>query len=489
MRFMVSLLLLIVAATRVAAEPTATVVIGCKKDVEGNVLAEIMAQLLESKGFKVERRFGLGSTLICFEALRNQSIDLYPEYTGTLEQEILKLPNRVDYTELQKQVHERYAMDLLPTFGFQNTYALALKRELAQARHLRKISDLAGASGLRYGFSHEFLERKDGWPGLARAYGLDATPSGIAHGLAYEAVDQGKLDITDVYSTDGDIRKFDLVLLDDDRHFFPDYFAAPLLRAGLDPRISAILNELAGRIHEADMQALNAKVLIDKQPFAEVAASFLSGKAAPQRFWSDLLGYVITHLRLTAIAVVGAVLVAIPLGILVYLLGGLARPVVYFSGIVQTIPSIALLAFMIPVFGIGEKPAIVALLLYALLPILRNTAVALASIDPLLRKVATGMGLTVWQRLRYVELPLAMPGILAGIKTAAVITIGTATLAAFIGAGGLGQLIVTGLEVKSPRMVLEGAVPAALLAIVVELAFEWLEKRLIPRHLREARAE
>lgn len=475
--------------------PTAPIVVGSKKDVEGNILAEIMAQCLEAQGLRVERRFGLGSTLICFESLRRHAIDLYPEYSGTLEQEILKLSGRVGYAALQRAVLEREGMRLLGPFGFENTYALALKRELANRRGLQTINDLARAPDLRLGFSHEFLERQDGWPGLARAYGLKARPSGIAHGLAYEAVDQGKLDVTDAYSTDGDIPRFGLVLLQDDRHFFPEYLAAPLLAAGAPPAVAEALRPLQGRIVAAEMQRLNAEAVLESRPFAEVARQFLqeqglSGAQEPthRSRWRELLGYTLEHVRLTVIALVAAIVIALPLGILVYRARALSRPVVYLAGVLQTIPSIALLAFMIPLFGIGALPAIVALTLYALLPILRNTATALSSIDPLLRKVAVGMGLTAWQRLRHVELPLAAPAILAGVKTAAVITVGTATLAAFIGAGGLGQLIVTGLEVKNPRMVLEGALPAAFLAIATELIFEFLERLLIPRHLLQERA-
>src|SRR5262249_38631017 len=188
-------------------------------------------------------------------------------------------------------------------------------------------------------------------------------------------------------------------------------------------------------------------------------------------------------------ALVAGIAVAIPLGILVYRFRYVARPIVYLAGTLQTIPSIALLAFMIPLFGIGAKPAIAALFLYALLPILRNTAAALFSIDPVLRKVSVGMGLTAWQRMRYIDLPLAAPTILAGIKTAAIINIGTATLAAFIGAGGLGEPIVTGLALNDVSLILQGAVPAALLAIITELAFEQMERVLIPKHLLEKPAD
>ncbi|HMQ99633.1 MAG TPA: ABC transporter permease, partial [Ignavibacteria bacterium] len=140
---------------------------------------------------------------------------------------------------------------------------------------------------------------------------------------------------------------------------------------------------------------------------------------------------------------------------------------------------------MIPLFGIGIVPAVAALFLYALLPILRNTVTGIYSVDPVIKKVASGMGLTAWQKLKFVEIPMAMPAIFAGVKTAAVINIGTATLAAFIGAGGLGEFIVTGLALNDTSLILKGAIPAACLAILVEFLFEILERLLIPKHLKQ----
>jgi osmoprotectant transport system permease protein len=488
-------------ASLAAAGPERSISVGCKQDVEGQVLAEIMAQILEDRGFTVDRRFSLGGTLICFEALQRGSIDIYPEYSGTIEQAILQLPRRVSHAQMREQLGRRFNMEMLDFFGFSNTYALALSRTTAERLGLKRISDLTAHPDLRFGFSNEFLNRADGWIGLAQAYGLSARPVGMEHALTYAAIHEGKLDVTDAYSTDGDLKKFDLVLLDDDRHFFPSYDAMPLVRGELNDSAKRVLEELAGKMSQDEMQSLNQRVQ-EKESLRNVAAGFLrnkgllTGQVTPTEVtvrrsidWLFLLDCTLTHLKLTLLALAAGMAVAIPLGAGVYRLGAVSRPVLYVTGILQTIPSIALLAFMIPFFGIGAKPAIAALFLYSLLPIANNTATALLSIDPVLRKVSVGMGLTAWQRLRYIELPLAAPTILVGIKTAAVLNIGTATLAAFIGAGGLGQPIVTGVTLNDPGLILQGAVPAALLAIVTELAFGLLQRVMVPRHLLQKSAE
>jgi osmoprotectant transport system permease protein len=392
---------------------------------------------------------------------------------------------------LRRILRQQHGLELLDSYGFNNTYALAVRREHAERFGLRTIADLRAHPDLRFGFSHEFFNRSDGWPGLAEVYGFAVRPLGIEHGLIYQAITEGKVDVIDVYSTDAEIQRYGLVVLEDNLRYFPTYLAAPLLRVDLDPRVAAVLSELAGTLDETRMQRLNAAVSIDKKSFAEVAHDFLRDRgllrrdrgAAGSNRWSLLAHRTVTHIKLTLIAVLAGMAVAIPFGMLIYRVPALSRPVLYVAGLLQTIPSIALLAFMIPLFGIGVRPAIVALFLYALLPIVRNTYAALQSIDPVLKKVAVGMGLTAWQRLRHVELPLAMPTILAGVRTTTVINIGTATLAAFIGAGGLGEPIVTGLALNDTSLILEGAVPAAILAIVAELVFEASERLLIPKHL------
>lgn len=466
--------------------------VGAKHFNENYILAEMLSQLIENEGFVVDRKFNLGGTAVCFEALRGGDIDLYPEYTGSLAEEILKSTERLDHNQLNDKLKAEVNMEISSSFGFNNTYALAIKPAVAASKNLTSISDLQNVEGIAVALSYEFLKRKDGWGNLKSTYNLGLNPVGIEHGLAYQAIVSGKIDITDAYSTDGEIEKYDLQLLDDNLSFFPKYYAVAVYSESLDSKIKMTLSKLGGMIAEDEMQAMNAEVLYQHKNFYEVARSFLirkklipeEGGREVSSVWREILDATWTHLGISGIALGLAILLAVPLGILLYVFSSISKPVLYFVGLLQTIPSIALLALMIPLLGIGLVPAITALFLYALLPILRNTTTGLTSVDPILRKVATGMGMTAIQKLRLIELPLAMPAILAGIRTAAVITIGTATLAAFIGAGGLGEFIVTGLALNNTQLILQGAIPAAVLAIVVEFIFELIEKMLIPKHLR-----
>ena len=475
------------AMTTLAEQPLR---IGSKTFTESHVLAEISAQLLQANGFTVQRRLGLGGTLIAWEALTTGEIELYPEYTGTLTEAVLT-GRDIDAADLDRVLAE-YGLRVASRPGFNNSYAIAMDREVAGSMSIASISDLAAYPGLVFGFSHEFLNRGDGWPALSSHYRLDQQPVGVEHALAYAAVNAGELQATDAYTTDGELDRFDLTLLTDDRAFFPRYDAVLLANKALPPRAAALLAELDGRLDEAVMRGLNRRVAIDKLSPREAAAEFLSQQglvseaatAAPGLL-DRVLRNTVTHLRLTGIALFLACLVAIPAALALASRERLARALLYTTGLLQTIPALALLALFIPVLGLGSAPAIAALFLYSLLPVVRNTLTGLFAIDPVLKDVARGIGLTPRQQLLHIELPLAAPAILAGVKTAAIISIGTATLAAFVGAGGLGEPIITGLSLNDQNLILEGAIPAALLAVAVELLFEWLERGLIPAHLRD----
>ena len=475
------------------AAQTRPVVIGSKTFTESYLLAEMMAQLLESRRIPVERRTGLGGTLVAFQALLSGEIDAYAEYSGTISQVILNMDSDSTEGELAAALAP-LGVDLLPRLGFNNTYALTVTRETAAQYALGSISDLTDHPELRFGLSHEFRDRPDGWPGLKQAYDLPQDSSGIEHGLAYQALLESEIDVTDAYSTDGDLLRYDLVVLEDNLEFFPSYLAVLVARTDLDTDAKAALSVLADRLDDATMRSLNAEVVVEERSFAEVAGAFLLGRglitsvqAETQSLWPTLGRNTLVHLKLTGIAVLLACIAGLGLALTVYRSPSLSAAVLYVAGLLQTIPSIALLALLIPIAGVGQVPAIIALFLYSLLPIARNAITALLTIDPLLRRVAVALGLTEIQQLRHVYVPLALPHVLTGVRIAAVVSIGTATLAAFIGAGGLGEPIVTGLALNDTGLILQGAIPAALLAVCAELFFEGLERWLIPRHLLSAK--
>jgi osmoprotectant transport system permease protein len=496
LRIWVCMLIILCAPFALCSE-TALIRVGSKAFAEGYLLGELLSQKLERDGFAVERKLGLGKTIITYQALANNEIDVYVEYSGTLTQAILKKPEWMQTALTQEKLNnalEPLQLEVLKPLGFNNTYALVMSENAMRERGIQRISDLANHPDLALSLSHEFINRPDGWPGLKARYQLPQTVAGIEHSLAYQAIQTNTIELTDAYSTDGDIARYGLKLLADDLNYFPEYKALPFVSQALEPSAKESINALAGLLNETVMQQMNAKALEQDQSYAQVAKAFLDQQFGSQdtsaipTHWSMLWTYIKEHLWLTLTALISACVLGIGVGILCYSSVQLSRVLVYSTGLMQTIPSLALLALLIPIFGIGWVPAVIALFIYSLLPIVRSTLTSLSTIEPLFVEVAEGLGLSRQQQLLRVYLPMALPGILTGVKTAAIISIGTATLASFIGAGGLGDPIITGLSLNDHQLVLLGAIPAALLAIIVELLFEWLESRLIPAHMRGRKA-
>jgi len=470
-----------------------TLRVGSKRFTESYILGEILVQAAGRAGVRAEHRPGLGNTAILYEALKSGAIDVYPEYTGTIGREILKTGDPLDLAALNARLAPLGLAASVP-LGFNNTYAMGMRREEASRRGVRAVSDLARHPDLKLGFSHEFLGRRDGWPGLKERYALPhPNPRGLDHGLAYEALAAREIDVMDVYSTDAKIARYDIAVLADDRGFSPAYDAVLLHRADFarrQPAAAAAFARLERALDAPRMVALNARAEIDKQPFAAVAAEFLAGAAgagARRGLWQalaapDFARLLWEHLWLVFGSLAAAVLAGMPLGLLAARVPWLAQPVLAATGLLQTIPSLALLAFLIPLTGsIGAWPALIALFLYALLPITRNTHAGLSQVPRGLVQAGTALGLVPGQVLARVELPLAAPVILAGVKTSAVINVGTATIAAFIGAGGFGERISQGLALNDHTTLLAGALPAAALALLVHAAFELLERAFVPR--------
>jgi len=502
------LLALLLGTLSVATAPAQTSLqVGSKRFTESFILGEIIKQTAQGPGTTaaVHQR-GMGNTAILLSALESRSIDVYPEYTGTIAREILKLPDVPPLAELNTRLAARGLAVAVP-LGFNNSYALAVRSSDARARGLARISDLRQHPELRLGLSQEFLGRADGWPNLARAYGLQfPSPKGLDHGLAYEAIAGGQVDVIDIYTTDAKLDKYQLTVLEDDLAFFPRYDAVLLYRADVPtrfPKAWAALAQLEGRLDDAAMRRLNAAAELEGKDVAAIASSWLSaapvqaGDTAsasdspePSTLWQrlfapDLGRLALEHVGLVFAALAASCAIGIPLGLLAARRRPTAPLVFGVTGVIQTIPSLALLAFLIPLTGrIGTVPAFIALTLYALLPIVRNTQVGLAQIPRGMIEAAKSLGLRPATIMREIELPLAMPTLLAGIKTSAVVNVGTATIAAFIGAGGFGERIVTGLALNDQTMLLAGAIPVAVLALAIQGAFELLEKWVVPAGLQ-----
>jgi osmoprotectant transport system permease protein len=482
-------------AADAAAPPAPVVTVGSKAFTESLILGDMVADLARSAGADVryDRTRSLGGTQVLWQALVTGEIDVYPEYTGTIRQEILRGQSLPDNDALRRELATR-GVRMSRSLGFNNTYALGMKEEVAQGLGVRSFSDLRQHQELRFGFSNEFMKRADGWPALKARYRLPQQDvRGLEHALAYPELSRGAIQVTELYSTDAEIRAYDIRVLVDDLHFFPRYEAVLLYRADLPeraPQAVAALATLEGAISERDMIDMNARVQIDRAPSAQVAADFLNrrfglGVTAEERgLAARLWKYTREHLFLVAVSLAAAVAVAVPLGVLAAYRPRLGQVVLAGAGILQTIPSLALLVFLIRPFGLGVWPAIVALFLYSLLPVIRNTYAGLHDIPGPLRESAEALGLAWTARLWRIELPMASRAILAGVKTSAVINVGTATLGGLIGAGGYGQPIFQGIPLHDLGMVLEGAVPAAVMALAVQWVFEVVERFVVPRGLR-----
>jgi osmoprotectant transport system permease protein len=468
------------------------IVVGSKAFTEGYVLGEIAAQTIESAtDVPVTRKLGMGSTGIVFQALKSGAIDVYSDYTGTLTEAILKRPDLKSVEDIQRAL---LSMGLVMSgpLGFDDTYALAVKESFARENDLNSISDLSRLEGrIRAAFSYEFMDRQDGFQGMMAAYRLHLAPQRVnrmEHSLTFQAIDDGAVDLIDLYSTDAKIEKSKLRVLKDDRGYFPVYQAVWVARSAFTehhPRAWAALSKLQGAINAQAMIDMNAQADIQHVGFAKIAAQFL-GSEAPrsQSLKSSILQRTREHLWLVGIALLFSVLVGIPLGLIAVRFHAAGQGILVASALIQTVPSLALLCFLIPLFGVGMRPALAALCMYSLLPVVLNTFTGIRGVDPKHVENARAFGMTPSQVLLRIVLPLASPTILAGIKTATIVSIGTATLAALVGAGGYGAPIVSGLSLNDVPTILTGAIPAALMALIAYGLFELLGLVLIPAGLR-----
>lgn len=482
---------LVIGFAAAACRDRTDVVVGSKKFTENVLIGEIATQLLAHHKVNVAHQRELGGTRILWNALVSGEIDAYPDYTGTLREEIVR-DAKTD-ADLPAAL-ARHGVVIAADLGFSDSYAVGMREATAARLGIRTLSDLARHPELVCGMSHEFLDRADGWRPLAARYGLRNRTDGLDHDVAYRALETGAIGVTDLYTTDAEIHYYGLRVLDDDLGHFPQYRALMLARADLakrSPAASAALAQLASSIDEREMIDMNRAAKLDKTPEHEVAERFVQRAfgvratgSSPSRF-DRIAVRTREHLLLVLVSLFATVLIAVPLGVLVAKHRRIGQVILAAVGVLQTIPSLALLVLLLSLFKrIGTLPAVVAMILYSLLPIVRNTSTGIRDIPPPLRESAEALGLSSWARLVRIELPLASRSILAGIKTSAVLNVGVATLGALIGAGGYGQPILSGIRLDDVGQILEGALPAAALALIVQWTFEGIEYLVVPRGLR-----
>lgn len=477
------------------------ITIGSKSFTESVILGELGALAVTDAGANGKHRKELGGTNILFQALQAGGIDAYPEYTGTISEVILKSKSLTDEETMRSELAEMGVRMSRP-LGFNNTYAIGMLQTKAKELGLSRVSQLNDHPRLRVGFSDEFMARDDGWPGMQKAYGLPFRARGMDHAIAYKGVASDSLDLTDVYTTDAEISYYDLTVLEDDLGYFPNYYAVWLYRDDLEKRspqaVQALL-ALEGKIDTPTMIAMNKGSKVEQKTDHNLAAAFLDEKLGksiplePDTFWDkfqrrsvELLQRTLEHLMLVAISLSAAVIFATPVGVLAYRWRDFGHHILSVIGVLQTIPSMALLVALVPLLNLGAAPAIVALFIYSLLPIVRNTHAGLSGISAAHRETAEVLGLSQRARLWMIELPLASPSIFSGIKTAAVINVGTATIGALVGAGGYGQPILTGIRLMDWGLILLGAIPAGLMALGVQGFFSMIERFVVPKGLRVA---
>ncbi len=482
-----------------AAPRPRVVRIGSKAFTEGVILGELLCHLVRDAGGDARYYDWLGDTSKVWNGLLDGSIDAYCEYTGTLFKEILD-DEGLSTTEELRQALARRGVRMSEPLGFSNNYALAMRAERAEALGIASISDLKKHPKLRLGFSNQFAERSDGWAGLKAHYHLPFdSPAGLDHSLVFRALENGTLDVTDVYSTDAQIVRYNLKVLRDDLGYFPVYKAVILYRADLEERAPEVVRSLLriqGKIDDRQMTALNARVEVDDVHESQATADFLGERlgihvlAVVPTLPERLVARTGEHLLLVGVSLALAIAVAVPLGVLAAHFRWMGQVVLGVVGVIQTIPALALLFLLsVVLHRLGVVPAMLALFFYSLLPIVRNTYTGLRDVPVPVRESAEALGLSWWARLRLIELPLAMPLILAGVKTAAIINIGNATLGGLIAAGGYGRPIIIGLNKSSWQMILEGTIPAVLMALLAQALFEVIERFLVSRGLRLTPAE
>lgn len=492
------------SSKELSSDPSSTIKIGGKVFTEQNILVDLLKIYLEDKGYKIQTQKNLGGTFVAYEALKNGNLDMYVEYSGTSYHSIFKQKDILSEKETHQWLKTAFAREKIYLFkglGFSNSYALLVPDS---SKH-KTIKDLIDNSkNLSIGFEHEFLTRPDGYDNLLEAYGLKFKNTKTMNvGLMYEALKTQQLNVGVGYTTDGRNKAYNLKVLEDNLNYFPKYKAEIIARQDVlnsHENLQSELMALTGQINHEDMTQMNYEVDALKKSSNLVARNFLYEKNlisfSSSKVSKGFLGLksheirlvknkLLEHIRICLIALAVSLVLGFSLGTLAFEYKPLKSIVFTFVNLMQTIPSLALFGFLIPFMGIGFYPAMAALVLYSILPLVHNVYIGLSEVDQDIIESCQAIGMSRKQILTQVRIPMAMPTLGAGLRTCTVIIIGTATVAAFIGAGGLGELIFQGISSLNHRMILLGAVPAALLALLADILVHFTMSRLTSPGLKK----
>lgn len=478
---------------------SAQISIGGKIFTEQNILVDLISQLLENEGYKTQKYKNLGGPFVAFEALKKGDIDLYVEYSGTAYHTIYNQAVKAEPKKAFQWLKDKFqkdGFDILEPLGFSNSYAIFIPQNFLP--EIQTISALRSLSpSLKMGITPEFNVRPDGYKNLTTAYNLKFKSLKVLDiGLLYEALNNGQIDLGMGYVTDGRNYAYKLRQIKDDKEFFPHYLAFILIRTDClkkHPQLLGILNRLSHRISQEEMTLMNYKVDVLKEPSFKVAQDFLISKNLIstkylKRFSSSpyyliknrslLIEKTLEHIYISFFAFLFTLLIGLFLGIMC-LYSKKAKTLIFiFTNFFQTVPSLALFGFLIPFLGIGFLPSLVALVMYGLLPLVHNVYTGLNEIEPDIIDSCRAIGMTPFEILIFVRFPISLPTLGAGLRTSIVIIIGTTTIAAFIGAGGLGDLIFQGISALDYKLILLGAIPAALLALLADFILQLTLKAL-----------
>ncbi|RLA63412.1 MAG: hypothetical protein DRQ88_04645 [Epsilonproteobacteria bacterium] len=460
------------------AKATPVLTVGSKLETENKILAEIIAQALETTGeVQIERKFSLGSSGVIYNTLKKGDIDIYPEYSKRIGEVVISSQWQRHLYQINKALAGEGIL-MAGLLGFNNSYSLVVKKDNVKFKNIENISDLKGFTSYQRAFSYDFLRAQDGFSSVFKAYGID---TGIKHrsfkmkkDRLIGALNSGEVDLIQVGSTSPDIVRHNLKVIKDDKKHMSRNFGIILVKGSFAKRFPAswkLLNDvILKKITNDDMAKMNAQVELEGKTYSTVAMSFLKKAGLDTRFslWKQISPKFFTHLQLVIIPLLFSTLFGLFLVVMATKNKVFEKLVSSINRFYKPIPFLIILCVLIPFLGTGKVPVYMALFIFGIFPIVKWSK----------STNEEDANLSWWGT------PMASHNIWAGIKNTAFINVGIATLAAYIGAGGLGDLIISGLSGKDKNLILMGVIPAIILAAFIHLIVELSDKYTTPKSLR-----